>query len=73
MQKIRTVVTLRNLQQRDADDKWVEVEDGDILEDENRRDAEEPKRYEGTDIVATGALFPGLTLVTQDLFSTETL
>jgi Uma2 family endonuclease len=33
--KIRTIITLADLQRLDADDKWVEVEDGAIIEDEH--------------------------------------
>ncbi len=33
--QIRTAVTLADLQRLDAEDKWVEVDDGAIIEDEN--------------------------------------
>lgn len=33
--KIRTIITLADLQQLDAEDKWVEVEDGAIIEDDH--------------------------------------
>jgi Uma2 family endonuclease len=35
MQKIKTVISLDDLQRLDAEDRWIEVEDGEIIESEN--------------------------------------
>jgi Uma2 family endonuclease len=35
MEKVKTIVTQEDLQRLDAQDKWVEVEDGEIIESEN--------------------------------------
>jgi Uma2 family endonuclease len=38
-----------------------------------RRDAEAPLVYQGAEVIDVSALFPGLTLITQDVFVTETV
>jgi len=35
VEKVRTAITQADLQRLDAQDKWVEVEDGEIIESEN--------------------------------------
>lgn len=35
MERVKTVVTQADLQRLDAEEKWVEVEDGEIIESEN--------------------------------------